>query len=385
MERLRGWPFLPVCFLIVSFLTVSAVSLLSQEKSTQAADQAPSAVQLGQPAPSPAPNSTAPNSTPPNSTPNPIPPNAPPISKQTRFEIIRDFEMQLVYARSAFPMGTKGLILKNGVILPNGEELRQALAVYGPAVKVGDPAHISYVRIKDNHIHFEINGGPVHRRKWYQHIEIAGSNGGGIAPGGGNDAQTNPHGSYVDVYFDKYVPELTAQQMRDLLFPVLDFNARNKEQAYLDTVPPKVKEAILAHQVLVGMNQEMVIHAKGKPPKKVRERDGETEYEEWIYGEPPADVDFVRMVGDEVVRVETMKVGGDKVVRTEREVILEKPEQKEAKQEERPANAPSLRRPGEDSEDAPRPENGPSPTRPMPPPDFPQPSGGPGEIVAVGR
>ncbi len=45
------------------------------------------------------------------------------------------------------------------------------------------------------------------------------------------------HGSYLDIYFDKYVPEMTAQQLRDLLFPVLDFNARNKEEAYLDTVP----------------------------------------------------------------------------------------------------------------------------------------------------
>ncbi len=190
------------------------------------------------------------------------------------------------------------------------------------------------------------------------------------------------------MYFDKYVPELTAQQMRDVLFPVLDFNARNKEQAYLDTVPPKVKEAILAHNVLVGMNQEMVIHAKGKPPKKVRERDGETEYEEWIYGDPPADVDFVRIVGDEVVRVEIMKVGGQKIVRTEKEVILEKPD-KEAKQEERPANAPSLRRPGEDSEEVPKPANGASPTRPVPPPDMPQPSGGPGSgpggIVTASR
>jgi hypothetical protein len=106
------------------------------------------------------------------------------------------------------------------------------------------------------------------------------------------------------------------------MFPVLDFNARNKEQAYLDTVPPKVKEAIQAHHVLVGMNQEMVLHAKGKPPKKVRERAGETQYEEWIYGEAPADVDFVRFVGDEVVRVETMKVNGEKIVRTEKEVIL---------------------------------------------------------------
>jgi hypothetical protein len=201
-------------------------------------------------------------------------------------------------------------------------------------------------------------------------------------------AQTNPHGSYIDLYFDKYVPEMSAAQLRNLLYPVLDFNARNREQAYLDTVPPKAKAAIQAHHVLVGMNQEMVLHAKGKPPKKVRERDGETEYEEWIYGEAPEDVDFVRFVRDEVVRVETMKVDGRKIVRTEKEIILDqsdKDKDKEAKkeQEEHPANAPSLRRPGEDSQDVPKPANGAAPPLVMPPPDLPQPSGGPGEIVGT--
>ncbi len=306
-----------------------------------------------------------------------IPRDAPRISRQTRLEIIRDFETQLVYARTAFPMGLKGLRLKEGVITPNGTELQQVLTIYGPSVKPGDPAHISFVRIKDDHIHFEINGGPVHREKWYQRVQVSGSGGTMQAPQ--NDPQNNPHGSFVDVYFNKYVPEMTAQQLRTLLFPVLDFNAPNKEVAYLDTLPPKVKEAIQAHHVLVGMNQEMVIHAKGKPPKKVREREGDTEYEEWIYGEPPADVDFVRLVGDEVVRVETMRIGGEKIVRTEKEVVLQQPDREaEAKkeQQERPANAPSLRRPGEDSEDVPKPANSASPLPPAPPPEPP--SGGPG-------
>jgi hypothetical protein len=241
------------------------------------------------------------------------------------------------------------------------------------------------VQIKDDHIHFEINGGPVHHKKWYQRVEVSGTYGTPVT-GGPDEAQSNPHGSFVDLYFGKYVPEMTAQQVRGLLYPVLDFNARNKEQAYLDTVPPKVKEAIQAHHVLVGMNQEMVLHAKGKPPRKVRERDGATEYEEWIYGEPPADVDFVRFVGEEVVRVETMKVSGEKILRTEKEVILQPPDKdKEAKKEptERPANAPSLRRPGEDSQDVPKPANGQSPTLPVPPPDLPSPPGGPGEVVAT--
>lgn len=317
--------------------------------------------------------------------PQPIPPNAPHISRQTRLEIIRDFETQLVYSRTAFPMGMKGLQLRDGVITPNGEEMRQALALYGPAVKPGEPAQISFVQIKEDHIHFEINGGPIRRKKWYQRVEISGANGAPVQTSP-NEPQNNPHGSYVDLYFAKYVPEMDAKQLRGLLYPVLDFNAHSREQAYLDTIPPKAKEAILAHHVLVGMNQEMVLHAKGKPPKKVRERDGDTEYEEWIYGEAPADVDFVRFVGDEVVRVETMKVGGEKIVRSEREVVLEQPEReakKEKEPQERPANAPSLRRPGEAAEDVPKPANGATPMPPPPPPDLPQPGGGPGFVPSL--
>jgi hypothetical protein len=312
----------------------------------------------------------------------PIPADAPRMTRQTRYQIIRDFETQIFYARTVFPMGTKGLELKDGVTTPSGPDLQQQLALWGPAVKPGDPAQISYVQIRDNHIHFDINGGPVHRKKWYQRIEISGANGTPVQTGA--EAPPNPHGTYLDVYFDKYVPEMSAQQLRDVLFPVLDFTARNKEEAYLDTVPPKVKEAIQAHHVLVGMNTEMVLHAKGKPPKKVRERDNGVDYEEWIYGEAPQDVDFVRIVGDEVVRVETMKVGGQKIVRTEKEIILDHPEKEaEAKrEEERPANAPSLRRPGEDPDNVPKPAEGPTPPPVMPPPDIPQPQG-PSTMVAA--
>jgi hypothetical protein len=327
--------------------------------------------------PSPAPNGSG--ATDPQLSSQRLPVNAPRMSKQTRLEIIKDFEMQLVYSRTAFPMGQKGLILKDGTLEPNGQNLQQLLALWGPSIKPGDPAHISYVQIKDNHIHFDLNGGAIRRKKWYQHIQVSGANGAPVALSK-DDSTDNPHGSYLDIYFDKYVPEMTAAQLRALVYPALDFTAHNKEEAYLDTVPPKVKEAIKAHHVLVGMNSEMVIHAMGKAPKKVRERDGETEYEEWIYGEAPQDVEFVRFVGDEVVRIETMKIGGQKIVRTEKEVILEKPKDEEAKTEnqDRPANAPSLRRPGEPVEDVPKSTDQINPLPPAAPPDVPQPGGGSG-------
>jgi hypothetical protein len=275
-------------------------------------------------------------------------PSLPPqISKRTRMDLIHGFNAELVYVRSPFPMGKRGLVLKNGKLSPGGEELQRMLAFSGPAAKPGDQARISQIVIKDDRIRFEINGGPVKKQKWYQRISVGGNGGTtSIAP---SDPNANPRGSYVDLVFDHYVPELNPQQLKDLLRPVFDFNAKSAVEAYLETVPPQVKDAIKNHRVLVGMNREMVIYAKGRPPKKVREKDGETDYEEWIYGEPPQDVDFVRLVGDEVVRVESINVSGEKIIRTEKEVNLEQPTlAKEQELQAHPISPPTLRRPGED-------------------------------------
>src|SRR5437660_2296442 len=297
-------------------------------------------------------------------------PSTPPprISKETRMQIVRAFNAELVYIRAPFPMGKVGLKLKNGVLSPSREQLQQLIAMWGPAAKPGDQARISDIAIKDNYIHFEINGGPVRKQKWYQRIQVQGA-GGGTAPLAPSDSSANARGSFVDLYFDHYVPDITGPQLKDLLRPVFDFDAKSAVEAYLETVPPKVKDAIKNHQVLVGMNREMVIYSKGRPPKKIREKDGETEYEDWIYGEPPQDVDFIRMVGDEVVRVETMKVNGEKILRTEKEVDIPKPGETQAKKEEateRPANAPTLRRPGEDLPNA-SPTSMPGSPPPVPP------------------
>ena len=271
------------------------------------------------------------------------------ISKQTRMDLIRAFNSELVYIRSPFPMGKTGLTLKEGQLTPSGEDLQRMLAMWGPAVKPGDQARISQILVKNDRIHFEINGGPIKKQKWYQRIQVGGA--GGMTPVAPSDPNANPRGSYVDLVFDHYVPELSPQQLKDLLRPVFDFNAKSAAEAYLETVPPKVKEAIKNHQVLVGMNREMVTYSLGRPPKKHREKEGDTEYEEWIYGEPPADVQFVRFVGDEVVRLEIMRVDGEKVVRTDREVS---PQPTVAKRVDEPVEltnkpgvAPTLRRPGE--------------------------------------
>ncbi len=97
-----------------------------------------------------------------------------------------------------------------------------------------------------------------------------------------------------------------------------------------------------------------------------------------IYGDPPQAVDFVRLVGDEVVRVETMKVNGEKVIRTAKEVDLDRPTvakgPEQSEPSARPVAAPSLRRPGEDMPDS-HPVGNPNGKQPMPIP-TPDPGGG---------
>jgi hypothetical protein len=53
----------------------------------------------------------------------------------------------------------------------------------------------------------------------------------------------------------------------------------------------------------------MVLFALGPPQSKTREMDGQMPFEEWIYGAPPKPVEFVRINGNRVIRLEVAKVG----------------------------------------------------------------------------
>jgi hypothetical protein len=254
------------------------------------------------------------------------------LSNEGRMAIIRGMTAEMGFARKPFPFGKIGLTLKDGrLVNPPEDKLQEMMMVYGPALKVGERARITEVRFKDKSIVFDINGGPQKKKKWYEHIQVSGM-GGTVQPGQPTD-ETNIHGSFVELSFDKFVPDLTSEQLKQLLDPVINFNAKSATEAYLDTIPPKAKQAIADHKVLVGMDREMVTYAKGRPPQKYRDKDGDTDYEEWIYGAPPQEVEFIRFVGDEVVRVETMKVDGQKVVRNEREIVIKKEEPEVAQQQ----------------------------------------------------
>jgi hypothetical protein len=274
----------------------------------------------------------------------------PAISNNTRIEVIRLLNAEFVWTRKALPMGEKGISIKpNGEIDPGEAELKRLVAIKGQAAKPGERVQITNVLFKGNSIVLEINGGAKKQSHWYQHIQVGV--GGTMAQAPQPDERAK--GTYLALEFKDYIPEVTLAELKERMAPVFDFSVKSSAQAYVDTLPENVRKAIGEHRVLVGMNKEMVNSTLGRPPQRIRDKDEQNRsYEEWVFGEPPQDVQFIRFVGDEVVQVKIMKIDGEKIVRTEREVKLEDPAVATAPPKEaplpKPANAPTLRRPGEE-------------------------------------
>src|SRR5579872_1716509 len=243
----------------------------------------------------------------------------PKLTGKTRVELIGTISSEFVRVRKALPLGFKAVTLAtDGKIEPSDGHLHQLAITNGIAAKVGDRVQITNVVFKDKAIYVEINGGPKRKSKWYDHVSVGV---GGAMRSTADTNQTKAAGAGLTLEFKGHVPEMTGGELKQLLSPLLDFSLKTAGEIYAETLPPKIKQAVKNHEVLVGMNRDMVILAKDRPGQKIREKDAQgKEYEEWIYGAVPQDVIFVRLVGDEVTQVKIMKMGAAPVLKTEKEV-----------------------------------------------------------------
>jgi hypothetical protein len=240
------------------------------------------------------------------------------LTGKTRTELIRLMQAEQGFAVRPVQKGSKGLVLiANGGLNPGGKDYLHALEEKGVSVKPGDRVLITDVKIEHNKIIFDFNGGPDHKHKWLRHIQVGTSS--NTSPIVQDDPQ-DPVGSRFTLSFEGEVPEMTGAQVKALMEPVVDFTFKSPVQAFVDALPPQLRTAILNHEVLVGMSTEMVVYSIGKPDHKSREVEGQMPYEEWIYGEPPHDVEFVRINGNRVIRVAMAKPGQDLEVRDKNEV-----------------------------------------------------------------
>jgi hypothetical protein len=240
------------------------------------------------------------------------------LDAKTRTELIRILQAEQGFAMRPFPMGHKGLTLEaNGKLTPAGEPYLDMVTANGMCAKPGDRVVLSDVKFEHNKIIFELNGGPDLKHRFLRHIQLG--TGGSMGPVV-QDTGEQATGARLTLEFKGHIPELTGAQVKALLAPLISFDVKTPIQAFTDTLPPKLKDAILDHNVMVGMSTDMVLFAMGQPQRKIREVEGQMPFEEWIYGAPPNPVQFVRINGNRVIRVEIAKVGETPRIFTKDEV-----------------------------------------------------------------
>lgn len=224
-------------------------------------------------------------------------------------ELVRMLLMEQGFAHRSLPLGAPGLVLHaNGRLTVDNDTLKKRMFKDGMSAAAGDRIMVTDINVLADRIDIDINGGPYLPHRFLRHISIND-----VPLAGDGVMGERPTGTRITLLFEGKTPRVSAAEVKALLEPLLDFGLKSSEQAYADTLPDPIRNAILEHEVLVGMNRRMVLASLGQPDTKLRERaaestDGEV-FEEWIYGKTPQSIRFVRFRADRVVLTKLAALG----------------------------------------------------------------------------
>ena len=285
-----------------------------------------------------------------------------PLNQLGRETLIRFMQSEQGFAMRPLPIANLNLHA-NGHMDPTGDKYVDLLHQKGTSAKPGDRVVVTDIKIHDKSIELDLNGGFEHKHKFLRHISI-GMDPVNTVPLASDDGQPMT-GSRLTLVFEERVPDLNGEQLEALIKPMIDFGVKSPAEAFAETLPPFLRSAIEQHRVLVGMNRDMVVYAKGQPIRKVRETGEDGKLSEiWIYGEAPQPVEFVRFEGTYVMSDELARVGEAIVVRNQNEmgdywgnqpvvatnqheIRLGDATDTDRSAENAPRQAPTLRKPGE--------------------------------------
>jgi hypothetical protein len=232
------------------------------------------------------------------------------LQDTSRLELVRYVSGEFAKAVKPMPAGKEGVLINVGKPL-NTEQLDRAVATHGAAVNTGDNVQITKLEFRAHQIVVDVNGGGRGKHSWKDHLQV--SLGGATMPtmqssstqDSGPPGLQPGMGSTIFLEFNKPLPDLSPEDLKQLLSPVLNFaKERSAAVQWFDTLPPEMKKAIQERKPVVGMDREEVVAAIGKPDHKVRERDTDgNDIEDWIYGQPPSRTVFVRFTGERVTGI----------------------------------------------------------------------------------
>ena len=225
-------------------------------------------------------------------------------------EIERGLNAEYATAKVVLPHSVKPLVIHSDGKYDKAE-WEEALRETGPAARLGDQIQITGVKIESNKILLDINGGFKGTGHWYDHVEIG--MGGSTSPVGTEPKRTAGERFARGTGFPGPIPSVSSAEIRRMLTPIFDFEKHSASDQYMDRLPEPVKKAIKEQRVIQGMDKDQVLMAMGRPKNKSREttKDGD-EVENWVYGDPPGKMTFVKFTEGKVTEVKDSyaNVGG---------------------------------------------------------------------------
>lgn len=236
-----------------------------------------------------------------------------PMQEESRMQILRSVDGEFAKLLTPLPGGRKGFHLQAGEPIDQNA-LRKAIQTAGAALNNGDNVQITRFNFLGRGMVIDLNGGGKKQGSWKDHVQMQI----GIPEPVETSSQTSdPNarpviaakktGATIFLDFDRNLPDMTPEQVKQYLSNVLDFSKqRSATVQWTDTLPPKVRDAIADKRPVVGMDRDEVMAAIGRPDRKVREQEADgTETEDWIYGRPPAKTIFVEFIGDKVTKIDS--------------------------------------------------------------------------------
>ncbi len=231
------------------------------------------------------------------------------LSVDERMEIERGLTAEYATAKVSIPRSKKALVLHSDGKYDKAA-WDAAMQENGPAARLGDQLQITHVEIQSNRIVLEINGGNKSGH-WYDHLEVG--MGGSTSPVSRDQNGQPINGSHLVLAFPGSVPSIKSSEIRQMLAPLFDFEKHSATEQYVEKLPEPVKKAIKEQHAIEGMDRDQVLLALGKPKNKSREtsQQGE-EIEDWVYGDPPGKMIFVKFSDGKVMKVQESyaNVGG---------------------------------------------------------------------------
>ena len=224
------------------------------------------------------------------------------LTDQSKLQLVRFVSGEYAKVVVALPRGNDTFIYHVDKPLDTSK-LHDVVRTHGAAANPGDRVQITHLDFDAKKIVVEINGGGRHHFHLRDHLQVG--MGGTVAPVGSTPHPGEGTGTTIVLDYDRPLPDMSPDDLKKQLAPLLDFsNETSATVAWIDTVPKEYRKAIEAHEASVGMDQDMVIAALGRPERKVREKNDQGEdSEDWIYGDPPAKTTFVTFVAGKVVRI----------------------------------------------------------------------------------